>query len=129
MKFFENIALVGMHFRPQGKALVAEMEEGQVLRLVREPENKYDPNAIQVFFEDSHIAYVNRDEAVWIADALDSGIAASCVVTSFEDRKNNRHPICEIMVLETEAEVTVCTEEGNFTSFHPCGPTDPDDTE
>lgn len=41
--------LVGAHFHPPAKALLAAMRVGQSLRLEREPQNPYDSNAIQVF--------------------------------------------------------------------------------
>lgn len=40
--------IVGMHFRPPAKAVMAHLPAGASLLLVREPENPYDPNAIKV---------------------------------------------------------------------------------
>lgn len=40
--------IVGMHFRPPAKAIIAVLVEGAPLRLVPEPENPYDENAVRV---------------------------------------------------------------------------------
>lgn len=40
--------LVGMHFRPPAKQVVAALPGGTVLTLQPEPENPYDPHALQV---------------------------------------------------------------------------------
>lgn len=39
----------GMGFHPPAKALIKRLPTGTQLELVREPENPYDPNAIQVW--------------------------------------------------------------------------------
>jgi hypothetical protein len=41
--------LVGMHFNPPAKALLASLPAGAILRLEPEPENPYDANAVRVF--------------------------------------------------------------------------------
>lgn len=41
--------LVGMHFRPPAKTLLASLPSGTPLRLQPEPENPYDPLAVAVF--------------------------------------------------------------------------------
>lgn len=40
--------IVGMHFRPPAKAILACVPQGAPLTLEREPSNEYDPNAIKV---------------------------------------------------------------------------------
>lgn len=42
-------ALVGMHFRPPAKAILAHLPAGSALRLEREPFNEYDPFAVAVW--------------------------------------------------------------------------------
>lgn len=43
--------LVGSHFRPPAKQLLLALPTGTFLRVVLEPENPYDPNAVGVFFD------------------------------------------------------------------------------
>jgi hypothetical protein len=44
-----NAPLVGMHFRPPAKAILAALPMGFPLQLRPEPSNPYDPNAIAVW--------------------------------------------------------------------------------
>lgn len=44
-----TISLVGMHFRPPAKQLISVMPAGARLQLVPEPDNPYDPKAVQVW--------------------------------------------------------------------------------
>lgn len=41
------------------KTVIGEIEDGNIFALVREPSNKYDPNAVR-------IEYVGRDESVML---------------------------------------------------------------
>jgi len=41
--------------------------------LLREPDNKYDPNAIAVYESGRHVGYIPRDEASWIVSVMDAG--------------------------------------------------------
>lgn len=53
----------GMGFHPPAKLLIERLRGGAKLKLVREPENKYDPNAIKAFIEPAGVAAEDRDEA------------------------------------------------------------------
>lgn len=44
-----TIALVGAHFRPPAKAIIASLPAGAELRLEAEPDNPYDSKALQVW--------------------------------------------------------------------------------
>lgn len=47
--------MVGMHFRPPAKAILQSLPAGYPLELRPEPSNPYDPNAIAVWFDASHL--------------------------------------------------------------------------
>jgi hypothetical protein len=49
--------LVGSHFYPPAKQLLAALRAGTLLRLEREPQNAFDANAIGVWIELADIAY------------------------------------------------------------------------
>ena len=97
---FQDVAVVGMHFRERegvsAKAIVAGFMPPVVLQLVREPENQYDSFAIKVYYKEQHIGYIEASKAMYIAPHMDDGIELLCVVDSLEQRKNNLHPICTI---------------------------------
>lgn len=45
------LPMVGMHYRPPAKAIVDNLRVGTPLHLRAEPDNPYDPNAIQIFIK------------------------------------------------------------------------------
>lgn len=99
MTTFPNVLCVGMHFR--GAAAVdvaANLEVDSSVNLVREPENQYDAYAIKVLVEDIHIGYIERGQAAWISPLMDEGGTATATITGHETRKNNVHPLLEIVV-------------------------------
>ena len=59
--------LVGAHFRPPAKALLAALPSGHPLLLIPEPTNPYDPNAIAVFLSS---ATANQDILAELSDTL-----------------------------------------------------------
>jgi len=65
--------LVGAHFRPPAKALLAVLRNGTPLTLEREPDNAYDPQAVKVLVESVHIPSSQLDEL----DALVQGFGVS----------------------------------------------------
>lgn len=64
-------ALVGMKHRGT-EAFVASLPQGEPLVLIREPDNRHDRNAIQVWARDRHVAYVKATQARPLAMAMDS---------------------------------------------------------
>lgn len=70
-------------FRHEAKAVVPEV--GQPLRLVPEPTNEHDGNAIQVFLGGQRIGYVNRIQAPVIGQWLGTR-DLECVVLRFNGR-------------------------------------------
>ena len=51
----QTMPLVGAHFRPPARALLSCLPAGAALRLLREPDNEYDTNAIKVIVETTSI--------------------------------------------------------------------------
>ena len=47
---------------------------GELMSLVREPDNQYDPNAIRVYNSQGHgVGYISRRQAASIARTMDAG--------------------------------------------------------
>jgi hypothetical protein len=65
--------LVGSHFRPPAKAIIAVLRNGTPLLIDREPDNAYDPQAVKVSVESAHIPSSQLDEL----DAQASGFGFS----------------------------------------------------
>lgn len=49
------------------------LREGEQLRLIREPHNRHDPNAIAVWFKNDMLGYVPRRENRTLAQVMDRG--------------------------------------------------------
>lgn len=54
--------IVGTNFRPGADEIVRGISTGDKLRLVREPTNAYDPNAIAVYYGEYHIGYIPKKQ-------------------------------------------------------------------
>ncbi len=67
-----NTKLAGVTFEGRQDS-VAGLEPGIALRLVREPENPYDPNAIGVWYGQLKIGFINKGIAARIAPNIDAG--------------------------------------------------------
>lgn len=66
--------LVGMKHRGT-EALVASLPNGEPLTLVREPDNKVDGNAVQVWARATHVGYIKGSQVRPLAMAMDSAAA------------------------------------------------------
>lgn len=64
------VALVGMKHRGTMN-LVASLPNGEPLVLKREPDNKFDANAVQVWARGQHVGYIKGSQNTPIALAMD----------------------------------------------------------
>ena len=64
-------ALVGMRHRGT-EALVASLPQGEPLTLIREPDNKFDPNAVQVWARGQHVGFIAAKQVKPLAMAMDA---------------------------------------------------------
>lgn len=84
----ETIPVVGIHVGNRLKT-IKELSEGDNLKLVREPENIYDNNAIRVYTtDDREIGFVAKDWASIFAYKIDIGFTyeANLVKTEIEKK-------------------------------------------
>jgi hypothetical protein len=93
---FPGVQVVGMHFRPNGKAIVESLLAPASFDLEREPGNSYDPYAIKVMYDGEHIGYVERQQAMFIAPWMDQGVEYACIATEFREHNRNLYPIVTI---------------------------------
>lgn len=84
--------IVGMKHRPGAERLVASMKTGEPLRLVRDPFNTHDRNAVEVWASGVHIGFVKGSEVAVLAARMDR---AGC---DLEGRfvTENRWPAVEV---------------------------------
>ena len=65
-----------------------ELRVGDLLELIREPDNRHDRHAIRVEWRGQQLGYVPRASNRSIAAALDAGDRLSARVSSVSDNKN-----------------------------------------
>jgi len=71
---FRKVLLVGVNYRTSSEKLVAAcVTRGDRVELVREPFNPHDKAAVMAVFDNSLIAYVQRDVASELATWMDQG--------------------------------------------------------
>ena len=82
MKFF----IAGVKFHSY-KDVLADIVEGDSLVLFPEPENKFDPNAVQIHFDNggkaAFLGFVPKKFSSEVAGMLEIGIPTECVLTKF----------------------------------------------
>jgi hypothetical protein len=67
------VALVGTRFRGEDMVrLLASLPQGEPLTLIREPDNQYDANAVQVWARGQHIGFVKSSQNRNLAMAMDA---------------------------------------------------------
>jgi len=76
-----------------GKELWSELRVGDALRLVREPANLHDANAIRVEWKERMLGYVPRRDNAHLARQMDRGAAIEARVTGLKSRPNGRHSL------------------------------------
>ena len=57
----------------EGCMAIADLKVGSQLRLVRECENKFDPNAVAIYFNEHKLGFIPRGENELIAKFMDLG--------------------------------------------------------
>jgi hypothetical protein len=72
----------------QGKQVWAEMREGDVLELVREPQNAYDARAVRVEWRGVKLGYVPRRDNEAVARLLDRGNPLEARITRLSTSRN-----------------------------------------
>jgi single-stranded-DNA-specific exonuclease len=81
--------IVGVSFEGR-QDIIKTLKLGQKLRLIAEPENPYDPNAIKVMTEDGKQAgYLSREMAEMIAEGIRKGITYDCKVNGVTGEGKN----------------------------------------
>ena len=74
MQADRSVGIVGTSFYPGAWNLLKRLRSGNQLRVVRQPTNKYDKNAIGVFWGSKQLGHVPRGLAAELAPVMDAGI-------------------------------------------------------
>ncbi len=92
-----QVSIVGSSFYPGAGQAIANLRPGQQLRVEREPQNKYDANAIAVHYFNQKLGHFPRGFAAEVAPLIDAG--KSCVAHKSRDP---RFAGTGVMVVEWE---------------------------
>jgi hypothetical protein len=75
MPAFRTIA-VGAQFHPGAREALERLAEGDIVSLVRDPTNQYDPYAVRVLnLEDQMLGFIPMTMSRLVSDLLDSRMA------------------------------------------------------
>lgn len=102
--------IVGVTFEGRQEVIKSKCKEGIELELRREPDNKYDKNAVAVCvsYDDDidgtsgkeQIGYLNKDLAAEIAPLMDSGIGYKCVIENITGGSNDMSYGVNVMIVK-----------------------------
>jgi hypothetical protein len=71
-RHFSNFFIAGFTYW-EGCMAIADLKVGSQLQLVRERENRFDPHAVAIYFNEHKLGFIPRDENELIAKFLDLG--------------------------------------------------------
>lgn len=116
----QRYAIVGMPFREKegipANAILKEVPPDEPCVLVRDPENRYDRNAVQVWVRDQHVGFIPKTQNAVLAKFIDengkhwtqpvtagpgaisdSSVTLRKAVDGRVHKGNNTHPLVEIV--------------------------------
>lgn len=86
--------IAGVQFRPHGDISIAgaKMNAGDLLQLIPEPTNKFDPNAVKIIFSQStteglitvFLGYVPKKYSSEVAGMVSIGTPVECIVEAVD---------------------------------------------
>ena len=79
-------------------ALLAGIFNGDEVRLVRDYENQYDPNAVEVRTGGELLGFIPRTQAPLLAPRMDAGATTSASVVSVERNQQSPQVVVEISI-------------------------------
>jgi hypothetical protein len=72
----------------QGKALWPQLQEGQILKLIREINNPYDNRAVRIDWQGYQLGYIPRRDNTAISQLLDRKEEISALIVGLEKSNN-----------------------------------------
>jgi hypothetical protein len=101
--------IAGVQFRPKediNKNMKC-IEVGDILELIPEPENKFDPNAVKICYEDLenpdiiHLGYVPKKFSAEVAALLEADIYLECIVEEINPAAKPWE-VCKVIIRDTQ---------------------------
>lgn len=85
-----------------GELVEDALVRGTNLRLVREPMNPHDNNAIALYFDDIKIGFIPRKQNSTIANMIDGGIPVMAQIISVQDFHTDFHQLRAFAYMKKE---------------------------
>lgn len=63
--------VVGMKFLESAYKIINTLQDGAIVKLVREPINQYDANAVAVYVDGAQIGYIAKEKSAVLAEFID----------------------------------------------------------
>lgn len=100
--FLLDITIAGTGYCDQIEEIFPKLQIETILKLQRDPKNKYDENAIGIYFDDIRIGWVPRTMNTVISRLMDAGKAFFCRVSNLgtEDQGAWKRIDCKIFMVE-----------------------------
>lgn len=98
-KFINFTTVVGLYYRSDKEAIIADLHEGDRLYLKREPDNEYDSMAVAVYDSKSRqMGYLPKESNTFMATMMDAGQEFICRLFSFSKSQGNANIAIEIFL-------------------------------
>ncbi|RIV20318.1 hypothetical protein DYU11_19905 [Fibrisoma montanum] len=87
-----------------GQYLLPALPENTLLRLIREPTNQFDTNAIKIYYKKNQLGYVPASVSAQIADSFDNGTAFRA--TLLQVRQEGKTYYADILITMDEQQLS-----------------------
>lgn len=100
--FLLDITVAGTGFCEKIDEVFPKLQLETVLKMQRDPKNRYDENAIGIYYDDIRIGWVPRTMNTVISRLMDAGKAFFCRITnlSSEEKSSWKQIDCKIFMVE-----------------------------
>ncbi|MBQ9439721.1 MAG: HIRAN domain-containing protein [Paludibacteraceae bacterium] len=94
-RHFKRFHIAGFAYY-EGCDVFQQLKIGTRLRLVRDAANRFDPNAIAIYFGDAKLGFVPASEAAELAIFFDMGYGSmfECAIQTLDASEHPEHQVC-----------------------------------
>ena len=94
--------VAGVQFQKPGlQSCISKMKVGDELELIADPKNKFDPNAVQIWWEEVMIGHVPKTFSAEIAGAISIDIDLKCEVVAISPQAKMWEQ-CKVKISEVD---------------------------
>lgn len=101
--FLLDIEVAGTGYCEQMNDIYPKLQNSTMLQMRRDPQNKYDKQAIGIYYEQTRIGWVPRTMNTIISRLMDAGKAFFCRITELSEQAPEnpwKHVNCKIYMVE-----------------------------